>query len=151
MHSAPAVRYPVPRSARAGRVLALLCLTPAAPFFYALASGATAAALSIVCVGWLLAATVVLFQWRGLRAGQLRWDGRAWWWLPDNAIQSDEYAVNVVLHLDLQSSMLVRMTGAPGSVHWCWLERVAAPARWSDLRRALSQRRVLPAVPELQS
>ncbi|MGC3983248.1 MAG: hypothetical protein QM777_00170 [Pseudorhodoferax sp.] len=151
MHSAPAVRYPVPRSARAGRVLALLCLAPAAPCLYGWASGLPVAALAISCAGWLLAAAVVLLQWRGMRAGQLRWDGQAWWWLPDDAAQADEHAVSISVHLDLQSAVLVRMAGAPGRVHWRWLARAAAPARWSDLRRALYQRHAAPpALPEPQ-
>ena len=151
MHSAPAVRYPVPRFARAGRVLVLLCLAPAAPFLYGWASGLPAAALAIACASWLFAAAVVFLQWRGMHAGQLRWDGQAWWWLPDDAAQADEHAVSMALHLDLQAVALVRMVGAPGHVPWRWLARDAAPARWNDLRRALYQRHaVSPVAPEPQ-
>jgi hypothetical protein len=151
MHSAPAVRYPVPRSARAGRALVWLCLAPAAPCLYGWASGLPAVALAAICASWLLAAAVILLQWRGMRAGQLRWDGQAWWWLPDDAARVDEHAVSIVLHLDLQSGVLVRMVGAPGRVHWRWLERSSAPARWGDLRRALYQRSLAkPVAPEPQ-
>lgn len=151
MHSAPAVRYPVPRPARAGRVLALLCLLPALPLFHGWALGLSATALALVGASWLLAAAAVFVQWRGMHAGQLRWDGQAWWWLPDDAAQADEHAVSMALHLDLQSAVLVRMAGAPGRMQWRWLERGAAPARWNELRRALCQRRAAPpAVPEPQ-
>jgi hypothetical protein len=151
MHSAPAVRYPVPRSACAGHALAWLCLVPAAPYLYCWVSGLSAAALAVVGASWLLAAAVLFLQWRGMHAGQLRWDGQAWWWLPDAAAQTDEHAVTVALHLDLQAAVLVRMVGAPGRVHWRWLERAAAPAGWSALRRALCQRSAAaPMSPEPQ-
>ncbi|KQP35823.1 hypothetical protein ASF44_21205 [Pseudorhodoferax sp. Leaf274] len=141
----------MPRSARAGRALAVLCLAPAASCLLGWASGLAAAPLVAVAASWVLAAAAVVLQWRGVRAGQLRWDGQAWWWLPDDAAQADEYAVSIVLHLDLQSAVLVRMVGAPGRVRWRWLECAAAPARWSDVRRALHQRGVpAPSVPEPQ-
>jgi hypothetical protein len=151
MHSAPAVRYPVPRSARAGRAVAWICLAPAAPCLYGWAFGLPVAALAAIGASWLLATAAIFLQWRGMRAGQLRWDGQAWWWLPDDAAQADEHAVSVALHLDLQSAVLVRMTGAPGRVQWRWLACVAAPAHWRDLRRALYQRSLAPSrVPEPQ-
>ncbi|KQP03034.1 hypothetical protein [Pseudorhodoferax sp. Leaf265] len=124
---------------------------PAAPYLYCWVSGLSAAALAVVGASWLLAAAVLFLQWRGMHAGQLRWDGQAWWWLPDAAAQTDERAVTVALHLDLQAAVLVRMVGAPGRVHWRWLERAAAPAGWSALRRALCQRRAAaPTSPEPQ-
>ncbi|GHC99545.1 hypothetical protein GCM10007320_56200 [Pseudorhodoferax aquiterrae] len=151
MHSAPAVRYPVPRPARAGRVLALLCLVAAIPLFHGWALGLSATALAVVGASWLLAAAAVFGQWRGMRAGQLRWDGQAWWWQPDAAAHADEHAVSIALHLDVQAAVLVRVAGAPGRVQWRWLARTAAPSRWNDLRRALYQRHAAqPVVPEPQ-
>ncbi len=141
MHSAPAVRYPVPRSARAGRVLAALCGLPAVACLLWWQAGVSAPALAAFGAAWVLAATICVFQWHHLRAGRLRWDGQAWFWLPDAAAEQDEHAVTIQLRLDLQSVVLVHMKGAPGMVDWRWLERSAAPQRWNDLRRALVQRR----------
>lgn len=114
-------------------------------------AGLTATALAVVAGAWLLALAIVLFQYRAMRPGQLRWDGQAWWWQPSDGASADAHAVNIDLRLDLQSTVLVRMTGQPGLARWCCLERAAAPARWSDLRRALHQRAVpLPSGPEPQ-
>lgn len=140
MHSAPAVRYPVPRSARAGCALAVLCALPVLAWIVAWMAGLSAVALALIAASWLAACGVAVHQWRGTRPGRLRWDGQAWWWQPDKPVHADEHAVIVDLRLDLQSAVLVRTAGSSGQVSWCWLDRAAAPARWGDLRRALHQR-----------
>lgn len=140
MHSAPAVRYPVLRSVRAGCVVAALCALPVLAWIVAWMAGLSAAALAVVAAIWLAACGVAVLQWRGMRLGRLRWDGQAWWWQPDEPMHADEHAVSVDLRLDFQSAMLVRTVGASVGAGWCWLDRAAAPARWGDLRRALHQR-----------
>jgi hypothetical protein len=138
MHSAPAVRYPVPRSTRAGRLLAALCVLPSVPLLLWWGDGAQPVAMAVFAVAWACAAGLAGLQWRAMAAGQLRWDGQAWWWLPDEAAAHDEYPVSVALRLDLQMTALVRVDGTPGwAGGWRVLERSAAPARWNDMRRAL--------------
>jgi hypothetical protein len=152
MHSAPAVRYPVPRSARAGRVLAALCAMPVLPFAIGwMSGGVSAAALTAIGAIWLVAGSVAVAQWRGMQAGQLRWDGQTWWWHPGPQAHADEHAVSIELRLDLQAAVLVRMVGAPNGVCWRWLDRTVAPGLWGDLRRALCQRGAArPTLPEPQ-
>lgn len=138
MHSAPAVRYPVPRSTRAGGALALLCLLAAGVCLgWWVAAEASAAAGWAVAAGLALGVAVAGVQWRGMRPGELHWDGQAWWWLSDGAPGLDEQPVAVDVRLDLQTGVLIHLANASGLVRWRYLERRAQPQRWSDLRRAL--------------
>lgn len=139
MHSAPAVRYPVPRSACAGRVLAVLCALPSIPLLFWWRDGAQPAALAIFVAVWCCTVLFAARQWRGMRRGQLRWDGQAWCWLPDGDVARSEHPVTVDLRLDMQAAVLVRAIGMPGWVHWLFLEQSAAPAHWHALRRALHE------------
>lgn len=139
MHSAPAVRYPVPRSARAGHLLAALCMLPSVPLLLWWGDGAQPAALALVAAVWSCTAALAGLQWRGMGAGQLRWDGQAWWWMRVESTLYDESPVSIALRLDLETVALVRVVGAPGWVRWRVLERSAAPERWRAVRRALHE------------
>ena len=136
MHSAPAVRYPVARSTRVGVVLLVAWgLAGAMCLWWWLRGGAAGWPLVATLLSLLFGAALALVQWRGMPAGSLRWDGQAWWW---QAGDEDEVAVSITVHLDLQHGLLLHMAGPLSwRARWCYAERAQAPARWSDLRRAL--------------
>lgn len=130
MHSAPAVAYPVARSARAGMALAVLVALAAAPGLWWAYQGAAVWSLLAVGAVWIVASVVAVLQWRRTPRGQLRWDGEAWWWSDPHG----ERGVRPRVRLDLQAMLLVQTAGPFG---WHWLESGVAPSRWDDLRRAL--------------
>ena len=135
MHAAPAIRYPVARSLRAGALLfavwCLACVVCWSWWWQGGASGWHAVALAAVS---LLGASAAHAQWRVSPTGGLRWDGDTWWW---QARGEDEVLVSVQVHLDLQGGLLVQVPGAPWRARWLYLERSVLPERWADLRRAM--------------
>ncbi|MFT3717996.1 hypothetical protein [Pseudorhodoferax sp.] len=138
MHSAPAVRYPVARSWRAGSVPVLLAGTALAVCGWWWRQGTAFWPLAVVLASVVPALAVGLFQWRGMRPGLLHWDGAHWWWSDAaDATQRGEYAVVPDLRLDLQHGLLLRLHGLPRGTRWRYLERSARPQSWNDLRRAL--------------
>jgi hypothetical protein len=134
MHNAPSVKYPVGRSAWAGALL--LCLWLAGLGVVALWSWVDPAPGRRQALGLALAAGVgawAAWHWRHLPRGELGWDGAAWAWDGEAGTGGIEVA------LDLQVAMLLRRPGQ-GQGAWLWLERGAAPAHWSDIRRAVYSR-----------
>lgn len=140
MHSAPAVAYPVARSARAGLVLAVLAGLAAAPVLWWVGQGAPLWPALLAWAAWAAAATGAWLQWRRMPKGELRWDGQAWWW----ADARGERAIRPRMRLDLQSVILVQADGSGG---WHCLESRMLPSRWGDLRRALCASESVAAVP----
>ncbi|WP_198971006.1 hypothetical protein [Xylophilus sp. ASV27] len=148
MHTAPAVRYPVMRSGRAGALQAALWLPGAAAVAGWMASAPKLGPPQVLAAGLLLAtAFACLRARRRSPPGQLGWDGQHWRWegassgpgLPEGTLS---------LHLDLQSLVLVRFRPARGGPLWLWLDRRALPGRWHALRCALHARVPAPdAVP----
>lgn len=136
MHSAPAVRYPVARSVRAGAfLLGVWSLAAGVCLWWWLWGGAAAWSMAAALLSLLLGAVLAFVQWRDMPVGDLRWDGQAWWW---QFAGEDEVSVSVAVRLDLQRGLLLHMAGQlPRNAHWCYAERAQLPARWSDLRRAL--------------
>jgi len=137
MHSAPAVRYLVVRSSRAGWVAAgiwgagaALCVS------WALQPDVDhwSAAVGLSCV--LACALLAAMQWEALPQGELQWDGVQWWWRADH----DDRPVDVRLRLDLGAAMLLHLTTLPGRAPWCVVEQRTMPARWADMRRAIHGR-----------
>lgn len=133
MHKPPTVEYPVGRSQ-----------------FHAIVLLGIGAALACAQVWWFWHAEVVdwrqwlgssvsvfvavaaLHAWLGSPVGSLRWDGQYWSW------KMREIGVKgaVVIHLDLQTTMLVRFSGPGRNRQWFWLDRRADPANWRAFRRA---------------
>lgn len=146
MYSPPAVSYPVGRSRFEFWLISLI-----------LAFGA------VVCtwwtheseqVGWrqMTAFSVWLFAWvtsyitwRNSPEGLLVWRQESWFWTPANGnISSEIKAAGVVVHLDLQFTLLLKLSLSNGTNKWLWLEQKRLPERWFDLRRAAhGPRRVL--------
>jgi hypothetical protein len=97
--------------------------------------------LAIVCV--MLGGTVAATRWLATPAGELQWDGVAWCWTAQ-AAPGEGIAGRLVVHLDFQRWLLVRLSGAAGGPYWFWLEQYRRPKRWGDLRRAVHSRARVP-------
>lgn len=136
MHSAPAVRYPVARSVRAGAVLlGIWSLAAGVCLWWWQRGGAAAWPMAGTLLSLSLGSVLAFVQWRDMPVGDLRWDGQAWWW---QFAGEDEVSVSVVVRWDLQHGLLLQMAGRlPWRARWCYAESARLPARWSDLRRAL--------------
>lgn len=135
MHSAPAIRYPVARSLRAGAVLlAVWCLAGVVCLWWWWQGGASGLQAAAVSAVWWLGASAACLQWRVSPTGALRWDGEVWWW---QVAGEDEVLVSAQVRLDVQGGLLVHMPDAPWRARWVYLERATLPTRWADLRRAM--------------
>ena len=137
MHSAPSVSYPVGRSRNATRLLTVL--------WVAGACCAGAALFQFDHVGWrhvLILGSVVLTATAARRTLgpvqpiDLVFDGQDW---SLSGLASRKVA-RIVVVLDLQSLLLVRLDEPTRRARWLWLERRARPERWQDLRRAVYSR-----------
>ena len=135
MHNAPAVLYPVGRSQRLAAFLALTWgLGVAVCAGWSIEAGEfngrhwTAVACLVACAGMVTAG------WRAMPVGKLRFDGQTWWWA--TGFRS-EVSVELRVRLDLQHGLLLFVRDAAGTVSWCYAERVLAPQRWNELRRAV--------------
>ena len=134
MHKPPAVDYPVGRSRFQNFLLLALWLGVAgvdALWFFQADRFDWRNWLGVALT--LAAALIALRIWRVSPVGALHWDGQAWWW-DSGGIRAGGV---VSPDLDLQSVLLLGFKAHSGARHWFWLERGAAPARWSALRRAV--------------
>ena len=83
---------------------------------------------SSVLSGW--------WAWQYLQAipgGRLHWDGRAWFWTNFDAVPVEK----LVVMLDGQQYVLLRLQSQRGQVDWLWLHAAQYPMVWWDVRRAL--------------
>jgi hypothetical protein len=139
---APAVRYPVGRSARLAGVLGGVWAAGAAAASWvcflapARTSQAQIAILLIACLG--VTAVGCLVFWRSQRPGLLVWDGERW----GLATVSGERAAGEYMpqvRMDVQLAMLLRLQPRPAGRRavWLWVEAAHEPARWHLLRCAL--------------
>jgi hypothetical protein len=139
MHSAPAVSYPVVRSAFEGALLAgtwLIGGLAVAVWMYQMQQvsalqSSTLMGISLATGAW------AAWRWWHVATGSLEWDGEGW---HRGGPQAASGQVHVAL--DLQGFLLLRWRAEiPGpDTNWIWLERSAAPSRWNDLRRAVYSR-----------
>jgi hypothetical protein len=147
MRNAPSVTYPVGRSAFCARLL-----------FGVAAMGLLGVLMSVIygtwrttlttSVAWCVWGTVALWAWRRMPRGQLVWHSDrvqpegpqgvqgVWSWASE-AYQEGVALKQVERVYDLQLAMLLRLRNPDGARTWVWVERVAEPARWLELRRAL--------------
>ena len=97
---------------------------------------------------WLIWVVLVWLTLPVKPTGSLHWNARAvpvdledrpgaWMWRWEDSLQAP-VAVRIALVLDGQSRMLVRLHGLPSLGRWLWLEHASDPARWDDLRRAVT-------------
>ena len=141
MHNAPPVAYPLGRSRFQGFLLLGLWLAGAAvvTLWWSAAPGfgwrhglaLTVVVGSAVLVGW---------GWQNPAIGQLHWDGQDWYWKTSGE-QDDRPAQGLVLALDFQRILLLRLRTHGKATVWLWADRFARPERWLDLRRAVYSRR----------
>ena len=97
---------------------------------------------------WLTWAVLTWRTWPSQPVGSLHWNAQAgplplegrpgaWMWRWDDSWQPPA-PVRISLVLDGQNRMLVRLQGLPSLGRWLWLEKASDPARWDDLRRAVT-------------
>jgi hypothetical protein len=139
---APAVRYPVGRSARLAGLLGGAWLAGVVAVFWVLfwppAHGqkAQVAILLIALLG--LTAGALLMFWRSQRPRLLVWDGERWGLAGASDDPADgEFKPQV--RMDAQHVMLLRLQplGAGRRALWLWAEAAGQPAHWHLLRCAL--------------
>lgn len=130
MRSAPSVVYPVLRSRRVGVLLALLWCLGALPVTGWGVQVAASPMLCLAVVAWtLVAGALAAWQWWHAEPDHLSWDGRSW---STNTVHD----ARVVVALDLQWLMVLRVVPVAGRALWLLLDRDAAPAAWHPLRCA---------------
>lgn len=148
MRNAPSVSYPVGRSAfQAGVIVVLGLLGALALLLPRLWCPAVPGWVwAVGAILWLLWCAWAGLGWRRTPSGRLHWDVRAlptagtragvWRWLPDGAPAVELQALDWVW--DAQVVVLARPHSPGQRVPWLWLEGWREPARWDDLRRALT-------------
>ena len=80
--------------------------------------------------------------WRNTETGQLAWGGESWVWTTSHHAATGL----IVVHLDVQSLMVLTLRDDQGQSVWLWVERAADPPHWRALRRALYADKQTPAV-----
>ncbi len=134
MHNAPAVSYPVGRSAmRAAWLGVPLLAGGTVGLLWVGLAGPLAWPHGLALLLWLAAAAAVLIELRRPCSGLLRWDGQHWQW--DSRGRSQ--AGTVAVRLDWQRGLLLEFQALDGARRWLWPERRSAPLYWDALRRAL--------------
>ncbi|MFT3956794.1 MAG: hypothetical protein QM722_21140 [Piscinibacter sp.] len=114
-------------------------------------AGTLLGCVPVAMAGWLLT-----IGWRPLSAGELRWDGQAWFLKEpaSNGVQECEGSLS--LAIDAGGWLLLRfrrgVARRPGaSSAWLLLGRGRSPHDWSALRRAVYSPRSDPAGPSAQA
>jgi len=74
----------------------------------------------------------------------LDWDGQVWRCLDHAQNETAQNVSNVVVILDVQEALLLRLIGSSldvsGLQQWVWLYKGFAPAQWHDIRCAVYSR-----------
>ena len=86
------------------------------------------------CCLWAFGAGLALRYWVHTPSGDLAWTGAHWSWTAQNA----SVPVAAMLVFDFQSILLLKLVFPEEASYWFWVQPNAAPARWLDLRRALT-------------
>ena len=79
---------------------------------------------------------LALRAWYNTPVGQLAWDGQLWRW-EGRGYQVGAANYELIVALDFQNLMLLRIENQAHAKLWLWAERRALPSRWLDLRRAV--------------
>ncbi len=136
-HSAPPVQYPFARSVFLRAVLfALWAIGAAAIGFWICFGSVSAWSVSFALAAVAFAGFAAASGWAASPIGQLAWDGQLWRW-QSAAYSTGVSSVELVLQVDLQRFMWLRLENSAGASLWLWAEKSALPYRWMDLRRAV--------------
>lgn len=148
MRSAPSVTYPVGRCVLYGQLLALCCAAVASGLLmlWWWVSSIPATVAAPAGLAWVVWSALAYRSWRRQAVGRLQWDGLAtavasertglWRWMPRDAGVMELHRLEWVL--DAQTVVLLRLHGPQRPSAWLWLQARDEPARWADLRRALT-------------
>ncbi len=136
MHNAPAVTYPVGRSAIRALISLVLWLAGLAAV---MAWSVLGRVQFTLLAGPLVMGAGALAWWGWWQSGngELCWRTDGWQLRHRQTVS--EGAPEVVL--DLQASLLLHWCGAQGNT-WLWLDRRVAPRQWDALRRAVYSRAI---------
>lgn len=138
MHSAPTVSYPVGRSRfQAALLIAIVLATLATNLLWwasALWDWRTNLMLALLCLAMRLAWQA----WRHTRQGTLAWNGVRWCFTDLQSCVTGTVSVPI----DLQSTLLFKLTPQDGAHLWLWAERRRLEPLWLSLRLAAFSRQV---------
>ncbi len=137
MHSAPAVSYPVGRSAIRTACLVLpWLLAGLVCAAWVLQSDERSVGHALALALWLAGAGLIFWDLRHPRFGVLAWDGQGWTW----EAQQGRQAGLLRSRLDWQQGLLLEFLPEHGAGFWLWLERREAPRAWPAMRCAVYAR-----------
>jgi hypothetical protein len=134
MHKAPAVTYPVGRSAHHVWLLGLSIFTGAlAGWFWRIQASPELWGQWLYAIVLLFASIAAFRIWWRSPTGNLQWDGQGW----KLSVLDRGLCGHVTSHLDLQGSLLLCLHSEDGGRRWLWLERRRDPINWHALRGAV--------------
>jgi hypothetical protein len=134
MLKAPAVTYPVGRSALHGWLFGLNSLTGAvAGWFWRIQASPEPWGQWLYAVVLVLASIAAFRIWWRSPSGNLQWDGQGW---RLNVLDRGLCGL-VTVHLDLQGFLLLCLHAEDGGRRWLWLERRTDAINWHALRGAV--------------
>lgn len=88
-------------------------------------------------------------SWKSMPEGQLEWNGQSWRGESTGYQQHDGAEHELLVVVDFQLMLLLRLEKRAGPSLWLWVEKTAFPTRWLDFRRAVySSRRLPTALPQ---
>ena len=138
--SAPAVRFPVARSALPLAALSGFALL-ALPVIACVAwqgRGLSMFQWAFFAAAWLGSVFAALRAWRRLpAAGWLEWNGAEWLLHHEHGTPQACAAQALNVAVDFQKALLLQGSFETKCGGWLWLERRQAPDAWLALRRAL--------------
>jgi hypothetical protein len=134
MHRAPAVNFPVKRARwQFGLVVCLSLLSLAALVAFTWAQTTVDLRSGGLALLILVTSGSALMGWRRSPQGRLRWDGEHWRW---SGFQ-DSPACRLVVVMDFQSVVVVKVTTEARAPIYLWLEQTPGDTSWRPLRRAI--------------
>ena len=136
-HNAPPVIYPLGRSHLQGWLLSVLWFSG---LLLMLVWFGVSQQLNwrFLCalVAVVIAGLAAFSGWRNSPIGQLVWDAQSWRW-ESSSYQTGVAELKLVVVVDFQHLLVIRMENQANARWWLWVERKSKPERWLDFRRAV--------------